>query len=775
MSRIDSGDDMPFGNSPSIESPSGKKRNTDPDKAFQDLVASIRMYQPTANVEHVEKAYRFAAECHSKQKRRSGEPYILHPLEVATIISNLQLDQNSIIAAILHDTVEDTNCSLEDIRSRFGDQVMTLVDGLTKLSKIEFRSNQEKLAENFRKMIVAMAKDLRVILIKLADRLHNMQTLHHMPPEKGQRIAQETLDIYAPLANRLGIYGIKSELEDLCLRSLKPDVYQQLREKVSSKRSERQSYIDEVVQILESALRKYGFSQVKVYGRPKHFYSIYKKMNDRRLQFEDLYDLFAFRIIVENIKDCYEALGVVHSMWKPMPGRFKDYIAMPKANMYQSLHTTVIRPNGEPIEIQIRTDDMHAICEFGVAAHWSYKEGDSSGDDDLKKFTWLRQIVQWQSELKDPDEFLEAVKVDLFDEEIFVFTPKGDVISLPHHATALDFAFAVHTNVGAKTVGAKVNGRLVPIKKKLASGDIVEIITSSNQQPSKDWLAFVTTSKARSRIRSALRSEEREKGKIIGREMLHQEMARLSISLDELDRSDRVEAMIRAGKESKMEDVLISIGYGKINPADLVQKVFPDAESVRRMRDEAAKTQVIEDRQPTRQSDSKKQSGQGVLVSGLDRVLVGFAKCCHPLPGEEIVGFITRGRGVTVHRSSCSRALDYDPQRRIDVSWSTSNPNVLHSAYLRVICRDEPGVLAKVTNTISGAGVNIQKADIRTSADMVGTLDFELGLQSLTQLQNVIGKLESISSVVRVERRNVLKSSKPSKSAKTKVKKGKSK
>jgi len=390
MSRIDSGDDMPFGNSPSIESPSGKKRNTDPDKAFQDLVASIRMYQPTANVEHVEKAYRFAAECHSKQKRRSGEPYILHPLEVATIISNLQLDQNSIIAAILHDTVEDTNCSLEDIRSRFGDQVMTLVDGLTKLSKIEFRSNQEKLAENFRKMIVAMAKDLRVILIKLADRLHNMQTLHHMPPEKGQRIAQETLDIYAPLANRLGIYGIKSELEDLCLRSLKPDVYQQLREKVSSKRSERQSYIDEVVQILESALRKYGFSQVKVYGRPKHFYSIYKKMNDRRLQFEDLYDLFAFRIIVENIKDCYEALGVVHSMWKPMPGRFKDYIAMPKANMYQSLHTTVIRPNGEPIEIQIRTDDMHAICEFGVAAHWSYKEGDSSGDDDLKKFTWLR-------------------------------------------------------------------------------------------------------------------------------------------------------------------------------------------------------------------------------------------------------------------------------------------------------------------------------------------------------------------------------------------------
>ena len=403
------------------------------DQIFKDLVTDVTEYFPKDAIGILQTAYDFAAECHERQKRRSGEPYIIHPLEVARIVASLRMDSSSVIAAILHDTVEDTCATLEDIEEKFGSQVAELVDGLTKISKIKFRSSQEKLAENFRKMILAMAKDLRVILVKLADRVHNMRTIGHMPEDKARRIAQETLEIYAPLANRLGIYGVKSELEDLCLRQLKSDVYQVIREKISRKKSEREDYIDEVVTIVENALLQYGFEDCLVYGRPKHFYSIYKKMVDRRLEFEDIHDLFAFRIIVDSVKDCYEALGVVHAMWKPMPGRFKDYIAMPKANMYQSLHTTVIRPTGEPCEIQIRTKEMQEICEYGVAAHWNYKEQkapESLEPGDQKKFSWLRQIVQWQSELKDPDEFLEAVRVDLFDEEIFVFTPKGDVFWL---------------------------------------------------------------------------------------------------------------------------------------------------------------------------------------------------------------------------------------------------------------------------------------------------------------------------------------------------------
>jgi GTP pyrophosphokinase len=760
----DLGDSAPPSSIPPPEA-STPKEVVDPSRLFAELKDTIRGYMPDARFDQLDQAYAYAADCHAPQKRKSGDPYIIHPIEVAKIIADLHLDLNSVIAALLHDTVEDTNATLDDIRERFGDQVAQLVDGLTKIAKIEFRSSQEKLAENFRKMIVAMAKDLRVILIKLADRLHNMRTLGHMPPEKGRRIAQETLDIYAPLANRLGIYGIKSELEDLCLRSLKNDVYRQLREKISQKKSQRQAYIDEVVQILDTALRKYGFKQVMVYGRPKHFYSIYKKMVDRRLQFEDLHDLFAFRIIVESVKDCYEALGVVHSMWKPMPGRFKDYIAMPKANMYQSLHTTVIRPNGEPIEIQIRTKEMHDICEYGVAAHWSYKEKTAvPGPDDLKKFSWLRQIVQWQTELKDPDEFLEAVRVDLFDEEIFVFTPRGDVISLPQSATALDFAFAVHTNIGIKTVGAKVNGRIVPIKKKLGSGDIVEIITSPNQQPSKDWVSFVVTSKARNKIRSALRAEQREKSKALGRELLQQELAKLNISNEELERSDRIEAFIKFGREAKLEDVLIAIGYGKLNPYELISRVFPESEQIRKAREASAKNTVDE---KISKSSASKSTPQSVLVSGLDRVLVNFAKCCHPLPGEEIIGFITRGRGVSVHRANCARALDIDPHRKIDVSWSSQQAQSLHTGYIRVICRDEKGILAKVTETISSVGANIQKADIRTApSDLTGILDFELGITGLNQLQTVINRIESLSAVVRVERRNVMKSGRTTKKGK---------
>lgn len=730
--------------------------------AYQELVNEAKTFIEKPDLEIIEKAYRFAEKHHEGQTRQSGEPYITHPLEVARIVCTLKLDVASVVAAILHDTVEDTDCTLNGIEAAFGQEVCTLVNGLTKIGKIKFQSKQERLAENFRKMILAMAKDLRVILIKLCDRLHNLRTIGSLPAIKRRRIAQETLDIYAPLANRLGIYGIKSELEDLCLRELKKEIYQEIREKIASKKSERQSYIEEVKSILEHELKKYGFKDIVVYGRPKHFFSIYKKMVERHLEFEDIHDLFAFRIIVNSIKDCYEALGVVHAMWKPMPGRFKDYIAMPKANMYQSLHTTVVRPNGEPAEIQIRTRDMHRTSEYGVAAHWAYKEtkDNNLGGTDLDKFSWLRQIVQWQSELKDPDEFLEAVKVDLFDEEIFVFTPKGDVFSLPQKATALDFAFAVHTDIGLKTIGSKVNGRMVPIKKELQSGDIVEVLTSNNQKPSKDWLTFVTTSKARNKIRSFLRSEQREKSRRIGIEFLSRELEKIGVDISDFGKTSEKEKVAKLARESTYDDVLISIGYGKIRAEELVKKLFPEAP-----KNESIEKQVETAGLPTQISKSKSRSQKGILVSGHDDVLVNIGRCCSPLPGEKIIGFITRGRGVTIHRTDCARALDMDPVRRIDVEWGDELPEMgnAHRCLISVVTHDKPGVLAEVTSKIASTGVNILKAEAKVSPDLVGRLEFELGLKNLVQLEKVIQLLEQIPAVMEVQRKINLKNKKQKK------------
>lgn len=724
---------------------------TTPNEEFENLEKMIAKYQPKADMALVRKAYEFATKCHEGQMRKSGEPYITHPLAVAAIVSSLKLDVPSIIAAILHDTVEDTPCTLAGIEENFGAEVAQLVDGLTKIGKIQFRSNQERLAENFRKMILAMAKDLRVILVKLCDRLHNMRTIGCLPVEKQKRIAQETLDIYTPLANRLGIYHIKSELEDLCLRYLKNDIYQEIRRNVAAKKSERQAYIDDVNHILEIELQKYGFKNITVFGRPKHFYSIYKKMVERNLAFEDIHDLFAFRIIVDGIKDCYEALGVVHAMWKPMPGRFKDYIAMPKANLYQSLHTTVIRPNGEPAEIQIRTREMHEICEFGVAAHWSYKERSSnSGPAGMEKFSWLRQIVQYQSELKDANEFMEAVKVDLFDEEIFVFTPKGDVFSLPIGATALDFAFAVHTDVGLKTFGAKVNSRIVPIKKKLESGDIVEILTSPHQRPSKDWMSFVITSKARNKIRSYLRSEQRERSHKIGRDLLQQALEKRDLSLDAVEKSGDTEKLIRAGRESNVDDLMIAVGYGRLQADEIIAKAFPEAKRATSITDQVDQSKINERKTTT---DPKRRNRSGILVSGFYDVLVNLGQCCNPLPGEPIVGFITRGKGVTVHTVSCSRALDVDPARRIEVSWSSEPATeTFHISHLRIVTQDKPGVLAEVTSAISGCNANVQKAEVRIAKDMTGVLEFELGVKNLAQLETVINKIENIPTVIKVNR-----------------------
>jgi guanosine-3',5'-bis(diphosphate) 3'-pyrophosphohydrolase len=738
---------------PGVEiKPISSKEVPSPEALFAELKAQLKYMKPDA-LELIDKAYEFATWCHRDQTRKSGEPYITHPLAVALILTTLKLDTSSVIAAILHDTVEDTEATLVEIEKKFGKDVCDLVDGLTKISKIKFRSSQERLAENFRKMVMAMSNDLRVILIKLSDRLHNMRTLDNLPQQKRQRIAEETLEIYAPLANRLGLYSLKSELEDLCMRELKNDIYKEISRKVAAKKAEREAYISEVRSIVESELKKYGFQNLNVYGRPKHFYSIYKKMVERGLEFEDISDLFAFRIVVDSVKDCYEALGIIHAMWKPMPGRFKDYIAMPKANMYQSLHTTVIRPNGEPAEFQIRTHDMNQTSELGVAAHWRYKERNAAQDQaqtDVQKFSWLRQIMEWQKELKDPGEFLEAVKVDLFEEEIFVFTPKGDVIQLPFGATALDFAFSVHTKIGVTTVSTKVNGKIVPIKKVLKSGDIVEIMTSSHQKPGKDWLNFVTTSKARNKIRSSLRSEQRDRSRIVGKEILVQELQAFGLDFEKLVKSGDIDPLIKAGKESNIDDILIAIGYGKLQPKELIPKAYPHKIPKILPSDES---KIATDKSKA-VVEPKKINSSGILVNGIENVLINFARCCHPLPGEDVCGFVTRGRGVTVHRNSCPRALDLDPQRKIEVNWAqdAETSKGFHAAFLRVSTHDRQGVLAEVTSAISACGANIQRAQIRVNQDLMGVLEFELTLQSLTQLQAVIRKVESIPFVQKVER-----------------------
>lgn len=752
--------DVPPSDQSAISSPS--KWATTPEKEYADLLEALKLYiHDEAVFKKVETAYLYATEKHKGQSRKSGEPYIIHPVAVAGILAKLRLDMPSIYAAILHDVVEDTNTSVEEIESLYGADVAQLVDGLTKISKIQFRSNQEKLAENFRKMVLAMAKDLRVIIVKLADRLHNMRTLDSLPVHKRVSIAQETMDIYAPLANRLGIYGIKSELEDLCLKQLKNDVYKEISKAVSTKKSERTNYIDEVKNIVKTELDKYGFKDAKVFGRPKHFYSIYKKMVERKLTFEDIHDMFAFRIIVKSVKDCYEALGVVHAMWKPMPGRFKDYIAMPKANMYQSLHTTVIRPNGEPAEFQIRTEEMHSICEFGVAAHWAYKEKGEKSETDLKKFSWLRQIMQWESELSDPLEFMESVKIDLFDDEIFVFTPRGDVIQLPNGATPLDFAFSVHTELGVKTVGAKINGRMCPLRKKLNSGDIVEIQTSSHQKPSKDWLAFVITSKAKTKIRQYLRGEQRETSKTLGKDLLVHALEQVDVTWDKFVKTGKPEVLNRLCKEAKLDDSLAAIGYGHMDAKDLVQKIYPSVEGPAKI------PNILRDTlgEPAEQYPGpikKRNSQTGVLVGNMDNVLVSMARCCSPVPGDDIIGFITRGKGVTIHLSTCQSSLDLDPARRIDVSWRLGEQTLSHLVCIRIETQDRQGILADVTTAIASTGANIQKANINISKDLLGVLDFELLVKNIDHLRNTVNRIESLTGVISVNRVNLDQTPQPS-------------
>lgn len=719
------------------------------------LCKAIEVYYPDANLELIRQAYTFADKAHSNQKRASGDPYIIHPTEVAQTLAEMRLDLASIMAALLHDTVEDTPATLDEIRKLFGEDVAQLVDGVTKLNKITFRTSEEKQAENFRKMIIAMAKDIRVILVKLADRLNNMRTLKYLPEHKQKTIAQETLDIYAPIANRLGISWIKIELEDLCLRYLHPDAYQRLTEKISKRKKEREKYIEEVSQGIIEKLEEYEI-KAQVTGRAKHFYSIYKKMERRNVEFEQVYDVIAFRIVVDNITECYKALGVIHAIYKPVPGRFKDYIAMPKANSYQSLHTTVIGPNGERIEIQIRTEEMHQVAEGGIAAHWQYKEG-RFNQKAKENVEWVNRLLEWQKDLSDPNEFLETVKIDLFAEDVFVFTPRGEVKQLPYNATPLDFAYAVHTDVGNRCVGAKVNGKQVPLRHRLKSGDTVEVITSPSQTPSKDWLKIVRSSRAKAKIRATIKQQERERAKELGEELLEKFLRRYDSSLKTVQKSNQLQKSAEALHCKTLDEFFILIGYGRLTEEKVIPHLVTkeQLEKATKQATEAAGKEADDSflKKLFKVASKKSDSKNAISVANLEDVLIRFARCCSPLPGDSIVGYITRGRGVTVHSANCSRAHDTGDERRIEVAWNKSAlSGVRRAVKVRVISADQPGLLALLSQTISGCGVNITSANVRVTKDKKAIAVFDVEVSSADQLNRVTQQLEAKKGVISVER-----------------------
>jgi GTP pyrophosphokinase len=715
---------------------------------IEGILDKIQAYHPQADVEPVMRAYVFAAKAHKGQERISGEPYLSHPLDVANILTELRLDTASVAAGLLHDVVEDTHATLAEIKELFGTEVAAVVDGVTKLSRIPFSTREEAQAENIRKMILAMSKDIRVILVKLADRLHNMRTLDPLPEGKRRLIAQETLDIYAPLAHRLGISWIKAELEDLGLRHLDPQAYHDLAALIARKRKEREGDINEAIHLLETKLAEVDV-KAQITGRPKHFYSIYKKMRDQKKEFDEIYDLTAVRVITSSLKDCYGTLGVIHTLWKPISHRFKDFIAVPKSNGYQSLHTTVIGPKGDPVEIQIRTREMHRVAEEGIAAHWRYKEGKSGIDPADESFVWLRQLMEWQRDLKDSKEFLDTLRVDLFPDEVYVFTPRGDVRQFPKGATPVDFAFAIHTDVGLRCVGAKINGRLIPLRTELQNGDIVEIVTSPNHIPSKDWLKIVKTPRARSKLRQWIKNEERARSISLGRDLLEKEIRRLGKSPTQLLRPDALAlALERYGFQGE-EELFAGLGYGKVSPRQAVSRLLPpeefqaltEAEDTREKKDE---------RKPTRPRPAE----EGVRIRGIDDILVRFSKCCSPVPGDDIIGFITRGRGVSIHTADCPNTVSLlaDPERQIAVSWDGKRKEP-HQVKIRVeIGKDRPGVLAEITTAISSTNTNITQADIRVTEERVGVNNFVLEVSDLKQLQATMVAIQKVDGVVGVER-----------------------
>lgn len=716
---------------------------------LETVKARIISYNPQADLGLIDAAFAFSSQAHQGQFRISGEEFIEHPLAVASILAELELDVPTVAAGLLHDVVEDTGVTLAEMETKFGKEIVLLVDGVTKLGKLGYRSPEERQVENLRKMFLAMAKDIRVILIKLADRLHNMRTLRHRSTEKQREIAKETLEIFAPLAHRLGIFRIKWELEDLSLRYLEPEKYKEIVDKVAKKRNEREEYTEIVMKAIREKLEEVGVLS-DVSGRPKHFYSIYKKMYGQGRDFSDIYDLIAVRVLVETVKDCYGALGIIHTLWKPLPGRFKDYIATPKPNLYQSLHTTVIGPQGEPFEIQIRTWDMHRTAEFGVAAHWRYKEGKTDKDFD-KKLSWLRGLLEWHSELRDAQEFVESIKVDIFADQVFVFTPKGHVIDLPAEATPLDFAYAIHSDVGHRCVGAKVNGRIVPLDSKLHNGDIIEILTSKQSTgPSADWLKIVKTSSAKSKIKQFFKRERRDENLARGRELLDREIRRQGLDAKDLQRPEWMEEVRKRFNVPTDEDLLVSIGFGGITAPQVVNRLKEEWAKERKALDITQVTELVKE---AREWEGYGKPSQGIRVKGVDNVLVRFSRCCNPVPGDPVIGYITRGRGVAVHRLDCPNMVQFakDPDRLIEVAWEAGYA-APHPVEIQVKALDRSGLLADVANAVAETRVNVLSAMARTAKDRTATIDMVLEIRDLDQLQYIIQRIHKLRDIMNVER-----------------------
>ena len=730
-----------------------------------DVMALCRQYMNDDHLAFVQKAYDFAAYVHHEQTRKSGEPYIIHPIQVAGILAELKMDPETVASGYLHDVVEDTSITLGDIREVFGHDVAVIVDGLTKLSKVTYVAHKDELAENHRKMLLAMAKDLRVIMVKLADRLHNMRTLMHLRPDKQRRIANETLEIYAPLADRLGISTIKWELEDLSLRYLNPQQYYRIAQLMNSKRAEREAYINAAIDDINRALDGLNM-KYEIYGRPKHIYSIYKKMRDKHKQFDELYDLLAIRVITESIKDCYAVLGAIHTKWKPMPGRFKDYIAMPKANLYQSIHTTVIGPQGKPLEVQIRTEEMHHVAEYGVAAHWAYKEGQTTEvqyDAAGEKLDLFREILEIQDESTDAADFMESVKGDIFTDRVYVFTPKGDVYELPKGSGPLDFAYLVHTEVGNHSVGAKVNGKIVPLNYQLKNGDIVDMLTSSQSTPSRDWMSVVSTSRARNKIRRYFKQEDKEENTEKGRDMLEHQLTEMGLNPKTFMAKEPMADLLSRMNFQTEDELLSAIGYGEYTALVVANRLTEKYRKQKAAEDQAAREkEILDNNQKVTTMSKENQKPQtrtedGVIIEGVDNLLVHLAKCCLPVPGDAIVGYVTKGRGVTIHRADCPNVANSAEMvgRLIDVRWENAgDSSQLFNTDLEIYGYNRNGLLNDVLQALNAQTKSLNNVNGRVDHDKMADIHVTVGIRNLAHLDKLMDAVKNIPDVYEVKREN---------------------